>query len=121
MKFVSRLSCIAIGFPLFVAGPAGAGASTIRAVTYNRDVAPIIFRACSSCHRPGENGPFNLLTYADARRRARLIAAVTRNRTMPPWKPEPGYGEFASSRRLSDSDISLIQQWVDQGAVKGAV
>lgn len=63
-------------------------------VTFSRDVAPILFQNCSPCHRPGESGPFNLLSYADAKKRARQIADVTADRYMPPWKPAPGYGEF---------------------------
>jgi tetratricopeptide (TPR) repeat protein len=88
-------------------------------ITFTRDIAPIVFAHCSPCHRPGEAAPFNLLTYDDVRRRARLIAATTRNRTMPPWKPEPGYGEFSGARRLSDPEMELIEQWVARGTPEG--
>jgi mono/diheme cytochrome c family protein len=56
--------------------------------TFNRDVAPIVFGHCLTCHHPGTNGAFSLLTYADVRPRAASIAAATRSRYMPPWKPE---------------------------------
>ena len=72
------------------------------AVTFSRDIAPIIFQQCASCHRPGGAAPFSLLTYEDVRQHARQVALVTKSRYMPPWKPEPGYGEFAGARRLSD-------------------
>ena len=85
-------------------------------VTYNSDIAPIISRYCAPCHRPGEAGPFPLLTYADAQKRAAQIAAVTRNRYMPPWLPEPGYGDFADEMRLTPQQIQTIQDWVAQGA-----
>src|ERR1035437_10127540 len=78
------------------------------AVTYHKHIAPILFKYCAPCHRPGESGPFSLLTYADARKRAGLIAAVTRRRYMPPWLPAPGYGEFADERRLTDAQIEQI-------------
>src|SRR6267142_858085 len=58
-------------------------------VTFNRDIAPILFRSCTGCHRPGEAGPFPLLTYRDAKSHARQIAAVTQTKFMPPWLPEP--------------------------------
>jgi Flp pilus assembly protein TadD/mono/diheme cytochrome c family protein len=106
---------------IIVASPLS-GAQTARsatAVTFSRDIAPIIFQQCASCHRPGEAAPFSLLTYEDASQHARQVALVTKNRYMPPWKAEPGYGEFAGARRLSDQQIALIQQWVDQGAVAG--
>src|ERR1700733_8950951 len=59
-------------------------------VTFNRDIAPILFHYCATCHRPGESGPFPLLSYKDAKSHARQIAAVTHSRFMPPWLPEPG-------------------------------
>ena len=94
-------------------------AQTRSSVTFSRDIAPILFKQCASCHRPGEAAPFTLLTYADARRQATQIAAVTKSRYMPPWKPEPGYGDFAGARRLTEEDIALVQEWVDGGSVEG--
>lgn len=88
-------------------------------VTFNRDVAPILYRSCAPCHRPGEAGPFPLLSYADAKSHARQIAAVTRGRFMPPWLPDPGPLKFSDELRLSEDEISRIQAWVDQGAVEG--
>jgi tetratricopeptide (TPR) repeat protein len=90
-----------------------------RPVTFNQDVAPIVFSQCAPCHRPGEAAPFSLLSYHDAKIRAQQIAAVTRSRYMPPWLPEPGYGDFAESRRLSEGQIAIIQRWADQGAPEG--
>jgi len=84
-------------------------------VTYNRDVAPIVYQYCSSCHRPGEAGPFSLLTYQDVRKRGHQIVAVTQTRFMPPWLPEPQELKFADERRLSDEQIATIRKWVDQG------
>ena len=89
-------------------------------VTFNRDIAPMLSQYCAPCHRPGEAGPFPLLTYADAKPRARLIAAVTSTRFMPPWLPEPQESKFADELRLSDEQIAVIQKWVEHGAVEGA-
>ena len=88
-------------------------------VTFSRDVAPIIFDRCGMCHHPGGTAPFSLLTYPAARQRATLVAAVTRSRVMPPWKSEPGYGEFIGHRPLSDAEIGVIQQWLADGAPEG--
>jgi tetratricopeptide (TPR) repeat protein/mono/diheme cytochrome c family protein len=88
-------------------------------VTFTRDVAPIISGQCASCHRPGGSAPFALLTYSDVANRARTIGDVVQRRVMPPWKPEPGYAEFAGERRLTDAQIALIQRWILQGAVEG--
>jgi tetratricopeptide (TPR) repeat protein len=89
------------------------------APTFTRDVAPIVFANCSSCHRPGGPAPFSLLSYSDVKSRARLIASATGRRFMPPWKPEPGAGEFVGVRRLSDAQIATIQKWLEQGTPEG--
>jgi Tfp pilus assembly protein PilF len=94
----------------------GAGESH---VTFNRDIAPIIFNSCASCHRPGEAAPFSLLTYEDVKKHARQIAEVTRTLNMPPWLPEPQKLKFADEMRLPAAQIDLIQQWVDQGELEG--
>jgi Flp pilus assembly protein TadD len=88
-------------------------------VTFTRDIAPILFHSCVSCHHPGEAGPFSLLTYTDAKTHARQIAGVTQRRIMPPWLPEPGELPFAEDLRLSDEQVSRMQTWVDQGALEG--
>lgn len=88
-------------------------------VTLNQQIAVIVYRNCSPCHRPGEAAPFSLLNYDDVKRHAAQIAAVTKRRYMPPWLPEPGDGEFAEERRLTDAQIQLIQDWVTQGPPLG--
>lgn len=88
-------------------------------VTFNHDIAPIVYRNCSGCHRPGQSAPFSLLSYEDVKRRASLIAAVTKRRYMPPWLPEAGHGEFAEERRLTDSEIQEIAEWAKAGAPLG--
>ena len=88
-------------------------------VTYCKQVAPILWKNCASCHRPGEIGPFSLLTYKDAKKRAEFIKEITQDRRMPPWKPEPGYGEFRDVRRLSAEDLHTLARWADAGAPEG--
>ena len=90
-----------------------------RPVTFARDVAPIIFDRCGICHHPNGSAPFSLLTYPAARQRATQIAAVTKRRLMPPWKSEPGYGEFIGHRPLSDAEIGVMQRWLADGAPEG--
>jgi len=105
--------------PSLMAAAAVLCAQTPPAPTYSKDIAPILRRNCVSCHRAGESGPFPLLTYDDAKKRARLIADVTARRFMPPWLPQPGYGDFADARRLTDSEIKVIAAWANAGAPEG--
>lgn len=94
-------------------------AATAPEITFAQDIAPILYTHCATCHRPGEIGPFSLLTYDDARTRARQIAEVTRRRVMPPWKPAPGKSTFLDARTLTDAQIDLIERWVANGAAEG--
>src|SRR5690349_3346508 len=103
----------------FPASIAGQGAPA-RAVTYYGQIAPIVAQDCAPCHRPGESGPFSLLTYDDVRRHAAQIVKVTSSRFMPPWLPEPGYGQFKEERRLTDAQIKLFDDWLKQGTPAGA-
>jgi len=89
------------------------------AVTFCKDIAPVVFSHCAPCHRPGEAAPFSLLTYADIEKHARQIVEVTRSRYMPPWLPEPGYGQFDGERQLKEEEVVLFERWVEQGAVEG--
>jgi tetratricopeptide (TPR) repeat protein len=104
---------------LIVIPPMIAADQASKHITFYQDIAPLVYRNCSPCHRPGESAPFSLLTYEDVKRHAAQIAAVTRRRYMPPWLPEPGHGEFAEERRLTDPEIQTIQDWVSQGTPLG--
>jgi len=111
----------------------------VRLVTFNADIAPILLDHCATCHRPVQSrpvatppsagapgdpvciagAPFSLLNYADAYAHANEIAQATLTRAMPPWLPEPGYGDFLNTRRLTDEQVDLIQRWVAQSAPEG--
>ena len=88
-------------------------------ITFGTHIAPLMIERCASCHNPDGPAPFSLLTYQDAKQRATQIAAVTKSRLMPPWKSEPGYGDFQGQHPLTDTEIALVQSWVAQGAPEG--
>ena len=97
----------------------GAGPARAEGPTYTKDVAPILLKNCAGCHRPGEVGPFSLLSYKDAAKRSGFLADITASRRMPPWKPEPGFGEFHDDRRLGEAEIKTIAEWSEAGAPEG--
>ena len=88
-------------------------------ITFNRDLAPVIFSHCAPCHRPGGVGPFSLLRYADARKRAKEMGEVTAQCIMPPWLPAAGHGELMDSRRMNDAEVQLFQLWLAGGVLEG--
>jgi len=98
---------------------AQAPASGAAAVTFTKDVAPIFYKNCTNCHRPGEIAPMSLLTYKDARPWVRSIGTKVANGSMPPWHADPAYGHFLNDRRLSDADRATIAKWIAAGAPEG--
>ncbi len=88
-------------------------------MTYSADIAPIIYGNCTRCHRTGQVAPFTLASYADVKTHAPTIAAVTQSHYMPPWKANPGWAPFRDERRLTDTQIGLIRQWVAAGMPQG--
>lgn len=88
-------------------------------VTYNEQIAPIIYANCTKCHRTGQVAPFTLTSYEDVKQHARTIVSVTQSHYMPPWKPEPAYAPYRDERRLTAAQIALIAQWVSSGMELG--
>src|SRR6478672_915048 len=87
--------------------------------TFSKDVAPIFYQQCVSCHRPGEAAPFSLLTYKDAKKRGTLIAGVTASRQMPPWKADKSDVKLRNPRVRSEAQIDGIQRWVKADMPEG--
>ncbi len=110
---------------ILVAGAVSAGTSAQQPasapVTFSKDVAPILQKACQNCHRPGAIAPMSLLTYQDARPWARSIKQKVASREMPPWYIDRhiGINKFKEDPSLTDAEIATITTWVDQGAPAG--
>jgi len=94
-------------------------ARTTAPVAWAGQIAPLLYKTCVTCHHAGGAGPFSLVGYAAARRWGPQILRVTQSRFMPPWLPEPGHGDFADDRRLSDADLALVKKWVTAGMPAG--
>src|SRR6201982_2834388 len=89
------------------------------AVTFNKDILPILQKNCQTCHRPGQIGPMSFLTYQSTRPWAKAMKAAVLSRKMPPWFADPQYGHFANDRSLKQSEIETLVKWVDGGAQEG--
>jgi hypothetical protein len=88
-------------------------------VTYAKDVAPILYKNCTECHRPGMSAPMSLMTYEETRPWARAVKQRVVKREMPPWSADPAHGRFKNDPRLDQRDIDTIAAWVDAGAPRG--
>ncbi|HEY6400610.1 MAG TPA: cytochrome c, partial [Blastocatellia bacterium] len=118
---VALIALIGFGAVLF-AFPASQATETrpsAKNVTFNKDIAPIFFKSCAECHRPGESAPFSVLSYKDARPWAKSIREKVVNREMPPWHADPHVGDWANDRRLKQQEIDAITAWIDGGAKEG--
>ena len=115
--------CRLVLFALMCAMTAAAAAQdppSAEMVTFNKDIAPIIHEKCSGCHRPGQAGPFSLLTYKDVAKRARTIDAVIDSGYMPPWKPVNHEIKFTNERRLTNPQKRKFEDWLAGGKPKGS-
>jgi len=112
---------ILIAASCYPAASAQAPAAATPAVTFSKDVAPILQKSCQNCHRPGAIAPMSLVTYQDARPWARSIKQKVASREMPPWYIDRHVGitKFKGDPSLSDAEIATITRWVDQGAPAG--
>jgi uncharacterized protein DUF3471/copper type II ascorbate-dependent monooxygenase-like protein len=91
----------------------------LKNITFNKDVAPILFKNCAICHKPDDIAPFSVLSYKDVRPWAKSIREQVIKREMPPWSADPRYGDFSNNPSLSQNEIDTIVAWVDQGAREG--
>jgi mono/diheme cytochrome c family protein len=114
---MKRAACFALVLLALSFARPSAAAST---PTFTKDVAPILYNSCVTCHRPGEVAPMSLVTYEDVRPWAKSIRLKVANREMPPWGADPRFGTFKDDRSLTAEQIDTIAKWVEAGAPKGA-
>lgn len=87
--------------------------------TFYEHIEPIIHKNCTPCHRPGQAGPFSLITFEDVSKKGDFIARVTKSRYMPPWKADRNFQHYRNERFLTENEIEMIQVWVHDGMAKG--
>ena len=119
MKRLLSVAMSVIAGGLVVLSTVSANSGPKKEVTFNRDVAPIFYKNCAECHRANDIAPMSLMSFKESRPWARSIKEKVISREMPPWSPDPKYGEFTNDHRLSKNDIDTIVAWVDQGAKEG--
>jgi mono/diheme cytochrome c family protein len=105
---VASLSAAAVDTPTIPAKP-----------TFSRDVAPIFFDKCVSCHQPNDVAPMSLRTYAEVRPWAKSIGKYVKSGEMPPWDADPGFGPFINDRSLTPAEIETVVRWAKKGAPEG--
>ena len=110
-------ACIAMALAVSAAVTAAGAAGTTP--TFNKDVAPIVFNHCVTCHRPNQIAPMTLMSYKDVRPWARAIKAKVAGGQMPPWFADARFGTFRNDRRLTPKQIETIIAWADGGAPEG--
>lgn len=88
-------------------------------ITWHNRVSRIVQDNCQECHRAGENGPFELMNYADVKANRTMIKRQVKNKLMPPWFANPAHGEFSNDRSLSDEDREALLGWIENGCPEG--
>src|ERR1041385_4851402 len=103
MKKLVVMSAVAllVGLVLFAGTNIGeANNANAKNVTFNKDVAKILYKNFVVCHRADDMAPMSLMSYKEARPWARSIKEKVVSKEMPPWHADPNHGEFANDRRL---------------------
>ena len=118
-RTIAYLSASAVLLAALAGARANAQQTAAAAPTFAKDVAPILFKHCVSCHRPGEAAPMSLLTYENARPFARAIASAIDKGTMPPWHADAPAGTFHNERILTPAERQTLMAWANGGAAKG--
>jgi hypothetical protein len=95
------------------------GASAQTSVTWSGQAASIVYQHCTPCHRPGEIGPMPFTNYQEASAYASMISFTVQSGYMPPWQPDHNYSPLLGQRVMSQQEIQTIQDWVQQGALRG--
>ena len=113
------LTLLGIALCAIVSASNGIGKSSSAEVTYYGDVAPILEKHCTGCHRPNDIAPMSLMTYDEVLPFARMIRENVIQRKMPPWHADPAFGEFDNDARLTDEEMATIDAWVKGGAKRG--
>lgn len=113
------MKSILSGFFLVTLAVGSAAAQPSSPPTFTKDVMPILQQQCQTCHRPGEAGPFSMLTYQSTRPWAAAMKEAVETRKMPPWFADPRYGKFTNGRTLTDAEIKTISDWADAKAPEG--
>jgi Copper type II ascorbate-dependent monooxygenase, C-terminal domain len=121
-KPVLRVRWFAIGV-VFAGAMLAQGVATRapgpKAPTFSKEVAPVLYKNCVTCHRPGAMAPMPLLTYAQVRPYARAIRERVELGTMPPWHAEAPSGTFLNERTLTPTEKDTLVRWVGAGAPEG--
>ena len=114
-----RLALVVIGLAAMGMLATATRSSNASTVTFTKDIAPILYKNCAECHRPGEIAPMSLMNYKEVRPWAKSIRERVVDGTMPPWSADPKVGHWANDPRLSPKEIETVVAWVNAGAPKG--
>ena len=90
-----------------------------RAVSYAREVAPLLIEKCVPCHQPGGVAPWSMDRYQTVKGWSAMMREVLANRRMPPWHADPAIGRFKNDRSLGSDQIRMLVDWIDAGAARG--
>jgi len=106
-------------FAVLAVGLVPGQAAGVATTTFSKDVAPVFYKRCVACHRPGDVAPMSLVDYKSARPWAKAIREAVLTRRMPPWFADPAHGSFSNDPRLAAAEIETVKRWVDAGAPEG--
>ncbi len=107
-----------VSSPLVASTGSAISYATQTAVSYEKDVAPIIAENCASCHREGGIAPFAMDSHAMVQGWSPMIREVLMTKRMPPGQLDRHVGEFINDMLITTEEVQKIVQWAEAGAPK---
>lgn len=108
-----------------LAAEVSAPSKVVAAVSYYRDVLPILQARCHGCHQPAKaSGGFTMTDFAgllrggDSKLAAIRPGKPTESHLLELVTPSEGIAEMPRDQQpLSDHEIEKIRNWIEQGAI----
>ncbi len=88
-------------------------------VDYETEIQPIFDNNCGNCHLGNSSGGLNLSSYANLMSNDVVVPGNHQASTLYDriTRPESSQGDMPPSGSLSQNEIDLIAQWIDEGAL----
>jgi hypothetical protein len=89
------------------------------ALTWHKDIRPLVEKHCVSCHTKGGLAPFTLTSLEDIKKHAASVRDAVVKKRMPPWPADNKCNEYSLNLAMKDTEIKTLTEWLDKGTPTG--
>ena len=96
--------------------------SSKEAVSYTKEIVPLLADNCVKCHREGAIAPWAMSSHSMIKGFSPMIREVVMTRRMPPGQIDPHVGRSIDNPPgLTAEEIKRLVSWIDSGSPKDGV